>query len=112
MKRAREFYIFVVLATLMPLAFEQVSAQHKSTGKLAGTVIDQVTRAPLAGVNVIVVGTKLGAATDLNGRFEILKLAAGKYTVRFSMMGYKEKIIPNIAIVSEATKRLDVALEE
>jgi len=111
MKSTRKLHFVVALALLMSLAFERASAQ-KALGKLAGTVIDQATRAPLAGVNVIVVGTKLGAATDLNGRFEIFNLAAAKYSVRFSMMGYKEKIVANVAIAPNATKKLDVALKE
>jgi hypothetical protein len=112
MKQVPKLYIIVTLALLVPMAFKQASAQQKSTGKLAGTVIDQVARAPLAGVNVIVIDTKLGAVTDVNGRFEIFNLAAGKYGVRFSMIGYKEKIVANVVIAPNATKKLDAALEE
>lgn len=115
MKRARELCILAALAMLVPPGrdFEPAAAQ-KAASKLVGTVIDQATRAPLSGVNVMIVSTRpgRGAATDANGSFEIFNLAAGKYTVRFSMMGYKEKIVRNVALAANATTTLDVALEE
>jgi hypothetical protein len=111
MMHSREFYILAALVIVGSLIFEPASAQ-KTVGKLTGTVIDQATRTPLAGVNVMIASTKLGAATDVNGHFEVFNLAVGKYNVRVSMMGYKEKIVRNVAITANATTKLEVALEE
>ena len=38
-----------------------------TTGKVAGRVTDTATREPLVAVNILVAGTKLGAATDADG---------------------------------------------
>jgi hypothetical protein len=43
--------------------------EEQKTGSLVGTVIDKTTNVPIFGANVIVVGTKLGAATDADGNF-------------------------------------------
>ena len=40
-----------------------------TTGKLSGTVTDAQTGEPLIGANVIISGTDLGAATNVNGNF-------------------------------------------
>lgn len=37
--------------------------------EIKGVVVDKKTNAPLAGANVFIRGTTLGAATDINGRF-------------------------------------------
>ena len=58
-------------------------------GTLAGMVTDVSSGAALAGANVVVEGTDLGAAADASGSYLIEKLPAGSYTVTASMMGYK-----------------------
>ncbi len=54
-----------------------------------GFVKDAQTGEPLPGANVLLVGTSLGASTDLNGRFVIRNVPAGSYTVRTTYIGYK-----------------------
>jgi len=43
--------------------------QSATVGKLAGKVTDQSTGEPIIGANVIIQGTSLGAATDVDGDF-------------------------------------------
>ena len=38
-----------------------------TTGKIAGRVVDAKTNEPLVGVNVVILGTSLGASTNLDG---------------------------------------------
>src|SRR5919198_263717 len=52
-----------------------------TTGKLAGVVRD-AKKQPLPGANVILVGVPLGAASDADGRYSILNVPAGTYTVK------------------------------
>ncbi|MEJ2056130.1 MAG: TonB-dependent receptor, partial [Calditrichaceae bacterium] len=53
---------------------------------------------PLAGVNVQIQDTTLGAATDEDGYYKITKIPVGLYTIKISYMGYETQIIPNITI--------------
>ena len=54
---------------------------------LQGRVVDDATMEPLAFVNLSVVGSKEGAMTDVDGRFQ-LKVAAVPVELRFSYVGY------------------------
>jgi len=67
------------------------SALSQTTSKISGKVLDATSGEPLAGANVLLIGTSLGAATDLNGGFEIRDVAAGAYTIRTTYVGYDAK---------------------
>jgi len=64
--------------------------QEKVQGNLKGYVIDKDTKAPLISANVILVGTKRGAATDLKGMFIIQNLPVGSYVLQFDYIGYEQ----------------------
>ncbi|MBO8130054.1 MAG: TonB-dependent receptor [Candidatus Marinimicrobia bacterium] len=69
------------------------------TGKITGRVIKKDTGEPLPGANIIILGTYLGAATDEDGRYVILNVPPGVYSVQASMIGYK-KITKEGVVVS------------
>ena len=58
------------------------------TGKVMGTVTDKANGNLLSGVNVVLEGTSLGAATDEAGDFYILNIPPGLYNVKLSYIGY------------------------
>ncbi|MGB6067422.1 MAG: carboxypeptidase-like regulatory domain-containing protein, partial [Desulfomonilaceae bacterium] len=59
-----------------------------TTGKIAGKVIDAKTKEPMIGVNVLIVGTTMGAATDVSGNYFILNIPPGVYELKASTVGY------------------------
>lgn len=83
-----------------------------TTGKIAGKVTDQKSREPLLGVNIVVIGTRLGAVTDFDGNFIILQVPPGIYTVRASLIGYQEVIYENVRVSIDLTTPLDFQLSE
>lgn len=82
-----------------------------TTGTLSGTVVDKASRAPLTGVNVTLVGTKMGAATDSNGHFVIYHVPAGVYSVRVSMIGYAPYELRSVRIIMDLKTEVAVELE-
>jgi len=68
------------------LAFLSLAASAQ-TARLTGTVVDAGDRQPLPGVNVVLVGQNVGAATTADGRFEV-ETTPGTYTVRATLVGY------------------------
>lgn len=73
------FYILIFITT----TFAQ-------TGNITGYIFDQKNN-PLVGVNVILSGTTIGAATDINGFFEIDNIEFGNYSLEVSSVGYQKK---------------------
>ena len=82
-----------------------------TTGKIVGVVTDASNGQPLAGVNVIVEGTTMGAATNTEGYYIILNIPPGLYTLRFSMMGYKEMRVENVRVQIDLTSTVNAVLE-
>ncbi len=55
---------------------------------IRGRVIDAETRKAIEGVNVLVVGTVWGTATDERGGFVITNVPSGRYTLQFTHVNY------------------------
>ena len=70
------------------VVFAMTCAHAGTTGKVAGKVLDAQTGEPLVGVNVLLVGTTLGASSDIDGEYFILNIPPGTYAVKASAVGY------------------------
>ena len=81
-----------------------------TTGKISGVVIDESTGEGIPGVNVIVEGTSLGAASAFDGYYAILNIPPGIYTVKVMMMGYSTVRTTNVQVSIDFTTMLDFAL--
>ncbi len=62
-------------------------AAAQARGSVTGTVTNAQTGAPLASVNILIVGTQQGTLTRNDGTFR-LELAPGSYQIRASLVGY------------------------
>jgi outer membrane receptor for ferrienterochelin and colicins len=80
-------------------------------GEISGVITDGVTKEPLPGVHVSISGTKFGAASNIEGHFDIRNLAAGQYDIVVHLIGYK-KITRKVSIDESGDTRLDLALEQ
>jgi outer membrane receptor protein involved in Fe transport len=81
-----------------------------NTGNIQGKVTDRRTGEALVGVNIIVEGTELGAATDINGQFLIINIPPGKYTITASYMGYNPSQVTGVQVVQDLTVTQDFKL--
>ena len=82
-----------------------------TVGKIAGTVIDAETGDPLAGANVLVVGSSMGAAADLNGNYTILQVPPGIYDVQVSVIGYASTTVSMVRVRIDQTARVDFSMK-
>jgi outer membrane receptor protein involved in Fe transport len=87
------------------------TAHSGTTGKLSGRVLDQ-KKDPLPSANVIVSGTPLGAATDIDGYFTILNVPPGKYDVQFRLVGYRTFTTKGVQVSVNNTTKVDAVLED
>ncbi len=63
------------------LAAAHVPGARAQSGKLTGIVTDAQTGQPIEGVSVFLLGTGRGAITGANGRYFILSVPPGDYTL-------------------------------
>lgn len=84
------------------------------TQTIKGRIIDQQSKSPLIGVNIIVIDAKpfQGSATDAEGLFKIPNVALGRKILKVSYMGYKEQLIPNVLVTSGKEVVLNLEMEE
>ena len=93
----------ISFVTLLICVFITTNLFAQNSGKIVGTVIDKETRTPLPGANVIIEGTSLGAATDLEGRFIIMRIPPGRYTLRVIFIGYQKTTLQNVEVLTDLT---------
>ncbi len=103
------FYFLIVPALLFA---QQADSEKPPQGTLKGKIVNAETQEPLIGVNVIVIGTVLGAATDLNGNFIVNNVPVGSYNVDFSYIGFQRVIRPDVIVRPERITFLNFGLQE
>ena len=79
------------LATIFFIVIGMSTFLIAQQGSVSGRVTDTDTGDPLVGANVIVVGTNLGAATDINGEYSISRVPAGAQRLNANYIGYASK---------------------
>ena len=82
-----------------------------TTGKLSGTIKDAQTGEPLVGANIIIVGTDLGGASNVDGNYVILNIPPGNYSVKISYIGYESIMVTDVQIVVDQNTILPAALK-
>ena len=74
-------YICIIL-------FLSISSVAASQNMVSGRITDNTGHAPLHGASVYIPDLKLGAATDLDGKYTITNVPHGTYLLVASMLGY------------------------
>ncbi|MFH0881778.1 MAG: TonB-dependent receptor [bacterium] len=108
MRRGRQSLMRLLAVLLAVAAGSAASAQ--TTGKLFGTVRDAQGN-PIIGTNVLIKGTRMGAATDLDGQFFVLNISVGSYDIQVSSLGYSMVTLEGVGIEGGLTTNLDVTLQ-
>lgn len=88
------------------------AAIAQSTGKIAGTVKDKATGEALVGANVAVKGTPLGASTDIDGHFFILRVPPGVHDLVVSSVGYQGITLKGVNVRVDLTAEVQIRIEQ
>ena len=97
--------ILLILVSLTPLIAQ-------NSGKISGIVRDAKTKEPIPGVNIVIKGTMLGAATDVDGVYFILKVPPGTFEVTASIVGYQRMTQNAVQVHVNRTTTVDFALQQ
>src|SRR5687767_5493436 len=83
-------------ALLVVLAVLFTAGANAQTGKLAGRIVDAATGDGLPGANILVIGSDVGSATEIDGHYMILNVRPGTYSIRASLIGFGTVIVENV----------------
>lgn len=97
------FLFFFVLTNTILL-------QAQGTGNLTGKVIEETSKDPLPGANIIIKTTNFGTSSDRFGNFRINSIPSGNYEIQVSYLGYKTEV-KEIKIVAGKTLNEDFSLK-
>ena len=85
------------------------SAVFAQSGSIKGTVTDLDNGDPLIGANIIIDGTTMGAATDMEGEYRISSVPAGEHLLKITYIGYEVKE-QSITVNADEELIVDVSL--
>src|SRR5690625_2589807 len=103
MHRFRQFLFLFALVVV-----GTTTAAWAQTGVIRGTVVD-VGGGVLPGANVMVQGTSIGAASDVDGEFTIRAVPAGPQVLVASYVGYQRVEVP-VDVVAGETVTVEIAM--
>ena len=98
-KFASVFRVLTALGVLLALSL--APAEASTGGKIAGVIKDAATGDGLPHANIVVVDTKLGATADEKGRFFILNVPAGTYTLKATYIGYADYTVEDVRVSAD-----------
>jgi outer membrane receptor protein involved in Fe transport len=101
----------VLLVLLLALAATGNLAWAGTSGKISGSVIDAETRESLPGAVITLLGTAMGANTDMDGRYSIINVPVGTFSVQAKMMGYESQTFTGIKAIMDLTTTLNFKLK-
>lgn len=90
----------LLATTLILLATSLAFAQ---SGKITGVITDAETGETLIGANVIIEGTLMGSATDFDGRYVILNVPPGTYSLVVRYIGFASITVEEVVVRSSLT---------
>ncbi len=96
------------LLSLLAL-FLGVNLLYAQEVSIRGTVVDEFGY-PLAGAEVILVDTLLGAQTDIDGIYIISGVAPGSYNLSVRFLGYEPQTLFNIIVKSKGNPEYNFSL--
>ena len=103
---------YTTLFILCALLLTSVSAWAQNTATVRGTVTDDESGEVMPGVNVALLGTTKGSATDASGEYEIRNIAPGTYQVRATYLGYATFLSDPMVLEPGETRTFDFTLSE
>lgn len=102
-----------MLRSIYVLFISLVSFQaFPQNGTISGRVTDHKSAEGVIGASVVIQGTTVGAATDIEGNFQINSVKPGTYTVVVSSITYKTQTIADVAVESGNKTSLQITLVE
>jgi len=109
-QKVQEGLIHKIIFVALVVILASTSVWAGSTGKIQGRVTDAETGEPLIGANVLVANSQLGASTDEEGRYVILQVPPGIYTLTAHYIGYQKINVTEMRVNVDLTTTQNFAM--
>lgn len=101
----------VIRALAVAMAIVLVPQGAKAqTGKISGLVTDATSGQPVEAAQIVLQGTGYGTATNANGRYFIISVPPGTYTLVARRVGFQPKEISGVTVRIDATREINISL--
>lgn len=104
----QKIYLFVWLLAILPMA----TFSQKFTQTIRGKVVDLDANSPIQFATIAIPKLNLGTTTDSLGYFVLKNIPVGRYTLKFSMVGYEPYLVEELQISSAKETVLNISLKE
>jgi TonB-dependent receptor len=95
---------------LMTLSL-QASAQKVVTGRIVGKIVGAESGEAIIGASVMLEGTKLGVAANLDGEYLINNVPVGTYRLIVSSVGRVKTVVEVVTVTAKGTARYNISLQ-
>ncbi|MFM8740042.1 MAG: carboxypeptidase-like regulatory domain-containing protein, partial [Cytophagales bacterium] len=101
----KKFYVLALFFAVNISAWAQL-------GSISGTLVDVKTKEPIIGANVVIQGTAVGSATDVEGNYLINSVKPGTYSLVISYITYKTQTVADVIVESGKRTTVNITLVE
>ena len=101
------YSLFIIIV----ISLTSSSLYAGTKGKIAGKVTDNNGEA-LVGVQVFIEGTTKGTTTDVDGKYSLVNLDPGEYTVVFTYIGFATIKVEKVEVLVDKTTTIDTEMSE
>ena len=109
--RALKVALLIAVLQLPMFTGALLSAEPSRRGSIHGRVADSTNHA-LIDVNIALLSTTLGTISEKDGTFRLDDLLPGRYSLRFSHIGYKTEYLRDIIVQAGMVTEVAVRLSE
>jgi hypothetical protein len=100
-----------LLLTLLTAALLSDNAFAQS-GRISGNVTEKKSGEEIPGVSVFIMQNERGASTDTDGNYSISNVKTGKYSLRFTFVGYSPVVVNNVEVFTGQTTEINVQMRD
>ena len=107
MKRVRKWMTSAVLLSMFAANVFAVEVNVN----VKGCIKDQKSKEPLIGATIRIMGSNIGAVTDIDGNFQLKGVEDGIYDIEIKYVGYKTTVKRQVKVEDNKVTTLDFELE-
>lgn len=112
MFRYGKLILFIVIMFQISTYYLKSQSEREERGAITGIVVSAMTKNPLPGITIRIVGTNFGAFSKTDGKFEIRNIKPGIYAVQFTGIGFNQFVQSDVVISPAKPVFLEIELSE